>query len=284
MKPGNILFLSCLLASCRPDPIEVELQQAAPRLVVHSQFLSEHELVIGLSRSFSLTKGGNKETLLKNLVADGEVSVVIGSREISLFQLEDGLFGGMDLPSAAGQTITLKVKDHSTGLGATAYSTMKKKLAMDSIRYYQQIRGKDTAWYFDAVFADPAAGNDFFVFTIYDQTVDSLFRNNRGVKGASLGNFYEENGNVEIFDDKAAQGNRLRIHKKVPRHLATDTLYVGLANVEEQYADFARFQKRYGSLLNQASGEIVRFPTNIQQGYGYFSAHLPGLAQVLIEK
>ncbi|MGL4598052.1 MAG: DUF4249 family protein, partial [Bacteroidia bacterium] len=57
-----------------------------------------------------------------------------------------------------------------------------------------------------------------------------------------------------------------------------DTIAVTISNISKGYYEFLSAFKRSGSFVNQLSGEPINYPTNVENGYGYFIAHYPSIS------
>ncbi|MGQ0828591.1 MAG: DUF4249 family protein, partial [Bacteroidota bacterium] len=60
-----------------------------------------------------------------------------------------------------------------------------------------------------------------------------------------------------------------------PMVKASDTIAVELAHISKGYYEFLTAYKRSSKLINQLTGEPINYPSNVQNGYGYFNAHYP---------
>jgi hypothetical protein len=53
---------------------------------------------------------------------------------------------------------------------------------------------------------------------------------------------------------------------------------VTLSNVSKGYFDYLSARQRGGSGFAGALGEPITYPSNIVNGYGYFSSHYPSIS------
>jgi hypothetical protein len=57
----------------------------------------------------------------------------------------------------------------------------------------------------------------------------------------------------------------------------SDTIGVSVSNISQGYYEFLDLYGRAGSPLTQITGEPIDYPTNVTNGYGYFTTHVPDL-------
>ena len=78
-----------------------------------------------------------------------------------------------------------------------------------------------------------------------------------------------------MLSDKEMSGGLYEEVRKLHNVKRTDTIAVTLSNISEGYYKFLSTYLKSGNIINQITGEPIDYPTNVNNGYGYFSAHYP---------
>ena len=84
------------------------------------------------------------------------------------------------------------------------------------------------------------------------------------------------NSETDIMTDDSFKNGTFtskRLLKNI--HYSDTTLVVSISNISKGYYDFLDVQKKAGKLFNQLIKEPLSYPSNVQNGYGYFNAYLP---------
>ena len=56
-----------------------------------------------------------------------------------------------------------------------------------------------------------------------------------------------------------------------------DSLMILLSNISEGYYSFLMSRERSGNFLAEATNEPINYPSNVENGLGYFNTHYPSL-------
>ena len=77
------------------------------------------------------------------------------------------------------------------------------------------------------------------------------------------------------MDDNSFSNNIYSTSKKLDEATYRDSIAVILSHVTKGYFEFLNAFKKSGALINQLTGEPINYPTNVNNGYGYFNAYFP---------
>jgi hypothetical protein len=278
MKRIAALFLMITgAAACSLIELPVEVAPAERTLVISSLMLGRTGMVVTVTRSFSPLDGRDVESLGEEFI---ETLLVRNGRvTLSGPTFYDTLGGGRDVPGfyagftpdiQNGDSLHVAVFDSVTGLTCRASTRLMPPVQPDSTR-------RDSVAVFDTWvhemelwFTDPEEPNWYAlhlykasdVFFPADSTV--FFGGNERVVSASH------------FSDRSAANAVVR--RKITfdeRVTSADTLVAVLSNVEEGYFRFLDARIRSGGLVSSLFSEPLNYPDNVENGYGYFSAHQP---------
>ena len=117
----NILVGICILTillSCRPQPIDVELDEYEPEVVVASQIVPDYVMMVGLTRSFTVLSNagyegeGDSATFANVLIDSALVTIESESGTDTLFMISPGLFASINELESPGGAYHLKVVDY----------------------------------------------------------------------------------------------------------------------------------------------------------------------------
>ena len=149
----NILKGICVLTlvlSCRPKPIDVELDEYEPEIVVASQIVPDYVMMVGLTRSFTVLSnagyegGGDSATFVNVLIDSALVTVESASGIDTLFMISPGLFASVNKLENPGGAYHLKVVDYDMNKTATATSIMQHNVPLDTVIPSLNVQEGDT--------------------------------------------------------------------------------------------------------------------------------------------
>jgi hypothetical protein len=266
------LLLGLGLFSCQPDPIETELPAHESKLVISTQVAPEKYMVVQVSKSFSSLAGpgdslGSDTAFLRSLVVEHAlVQVTFNGRTETLKHLRDGLYYSTRILQNYRQNYTLFVRDSVSGLECRAATEMLAPVAFDKLEPEIKRTARDTAVALHYTLSDPGPEKNFFLISLVGASRKSILP----WKGSkSLKNIQEQ---IILVSDENFENGSYTATDKLSL-ASTDTLVVSLSNISEHYYRYLQLYQRSGSLMNQLTGEPINLPTNVQNGYGYFSAH-----------
>lgn len=290
------ILLGCLLASllyalasCTPNAIDLDIPQIESKPVVSSQIVPYQTMFISLTRSFSAlsnaTSNDNQvnEGFLNNLlIKNALVTVSYFGKIDTLNMIAPGIYGSAKTLQYEYGIYTLYAKDPETGKEITASTQINPQVKFDTLNVKLNKMEKDTEVFIGYSFHDIPGISNWYVINYYVKQ-DT-------VKGANLdiANYFEQGSKklneFELLSDKFFEGGVYNGSRKLNNLKSTDTLAITLSNISEGYFNFLHTYLNSGNVINQISGEPINYPTNVSNGYGYFSAHYPNVRIIDLNK
>jgi hypothetical protein len=275
--PTSIAAL--LISGCTPKGIDIDVQPADSKIVVASQIVPQKSMIVSLTRSFSplepiaTAETITNELLNKFLVTNAFVTVSYNNQTDTLSMLVPGIYISNNTLLTNYNTYSLNVQDPSTGLQASAVTTMLPQVQFDTVYPIVTRTPTDTTIAINYKLTDNPNEDNFYVINYILKQVST---------GANLDiSSYFGNGSnkilasFELIND-ASFTNHVLEHKSVLEKVkATDSIAVEVANITRGYYEFLTAAKRTGGLVTQLTSEPIHFPSNVQNGYGYFNAYYP---------
>ena len=278
----NILKSICVLIlvlSCRPKPIDVELDEYEPEIVVASQIVPDYVMMVGLTRSFTVLSnagyegGGDSATFVNVLIDSALVTVESVSGIDTLFMISPGLFASVNKLENPGGAYHLKVVDYDMNKTATATSIMQHNVPLDTVIPSLNVQEGDTTIHVDLTFRDINNESNFYVLSVYSRN------SNKG--GLDVNTFFDNGSNnieyQELIEDKNQDGQIFERSFNLESVSTNDSLLVLLSNISEGYFHFLESRERSGNLLSEITNEPVNYPSNVNNGLGYFNTHYPSI-------
>lgn len=271
------LFLP-LIMSCRPEPLEVtNIPAVEPEIVVASQIIPDGTLLIMLTKTFgALEASGDSdpEALLRQVaVSDALVTVSGPGGVYTLFSLNNGFYGGVNIPFREGEEYTLNVESGSLG-SVEATTTVLPMVKFEKIRaelYYNEF--DDTLAEISYSFHEPA-GPNWYMLNVQEVEIEDIVENT--INPRTFTKIFEDDGIEEgVFSEQ------FRVY---PRDYAPgDTIAVSISNISKDYYQFMqmRLDNRYNFL--EFISEPINYPSNVEGGRGYFNLYIPDIRFFIFE-
>lgn len=261
----------CVLATgCLPEPLEVtRIPAVKPEIVVSSQIIPDETLLVLLTRTLGALDASNDsdpQDLLNQIAISGAQVTVEGPAGVyALDSIGTGLYGGVEIPFAEGETYTLKVTTANLG-SVEATATVVPQVQFSSV---------DAQLFYDA-FDDTLAQ---ITYSLQDPITPNYYMIN--VQEVERQDFVANLINPRAFtvltDDKAFNGNAFgETFRVFPRdYKPGDTIAVSLSNVSKEYYDFVKLRLDNRFSFVEFLGEPVNYPSNVKGGKGFFNLYLP---------
>jgi hypothetical protein len=269
-------FIAASFSSCAPDPIDINLPQHQPKLVIFSQVIPEHYMIVGVSKSFSSLAGEadslsrDSTQLAGTIVEHALVTIRFGDKVETLEHVGGGMYASTSIHQHYGQTYILYVKDSVSGLSCTATSQMLPLVDFDSIKPVVERKPEDTVITMNYSFTDVPGIDNFYMINLHVPTKDST------LSYASLLNIKRKEPTMILLSDKMMKNGRYSVTLKLDVS-AKDTVAFTLSNISQEYFMFLSAYQKSGKIFNQITGEPINYPTNIVGGYGFFNTHNPAI-------
>lgn len=269
-------FITAGLTSCAPDPIDITLPGHEPKLVVYSQVVPDHYMVVGVSKSFS-SLAGHGDSLSRDsahlagiIVEHALVTIRFADKVEILEHMGNGLYASTSVHQYYGQTYTLYIKDSVSGLSVTSTSRMLPMVDFDSIEPIVERKPGDTVITMHYSFRDVPGEDNFYMINMHVPQKDST------LSYSSLLSVKRKEPTMILLSDKMMTDGRFSMKQKL-NVSARDTVAFTLSNISEDYFKFLTAYQKSGRLFNQITGEPINYPTNITGGYGFFTTHNPAI-------
>lgn len=273
----TISLLLCLfMAGCLPDPVPLEIEQLPTRPVIWSQALGANGALVYMGRTFSaLEFSGESDTLAEDildelLVNDALIILSGGGQTDTLIALTDGLFAALNVNLVPGTNYSLRATDLEKNLIATAET---RALAPANFLDVSYERIADSTLRFQLRFTEPAEQN-WYAVHFYTRFSDPLLAANPLSNNSVVRTF--------LLSDLELENNEVTTTFDLPL-VDSDTLFVSLNNIDENFYNYMQQRERGGNLFSQAISEPITYPTNVVNGFGVFTLHIPQVRIVVID-
>jgi hypothetical protein len=279
----------CLLASCTPEAIELDIPQAPEKIVVASQQAEENYFVVVLSRTFSALE--HKNTNLQDLsqpfpeellVKNATVELQLNGSSTQLIEISPGVYGTEEVFPQYYETYTLKVTDSEKQEHVIAQTQMLPKVLLDTFSVIP-VTGKKDEYTLSYSFTDLPEVNNWYVVNFYtkDHAKDTTPENPRDIDYIAK-RLLEQRLDFDLISEKDLIQGKYHVTKTFKSN-DLDTFGIALSNISKGYYEFLAAQKKYASVTNKIRGEVINMPTNIQNGYGYFNLHCPDVRAIRLK-
>lgn len=276
----KILIITILISNffaCKPSPLDLEIPQAPEKLSISNQYVGEGTLGVALTKSFSALKqpthssqeGIRVDTDL--LMSGAKIKLSGPGISASLEEFFAGLYGAPSLFLLEGQTYTVTA-EHPDFESISANAVKMKKIPFDSISWKIAIDGTESEVFYRIV-DEPAKENYYVINYFLPKKSEELPIQPKPEEIAKK--LLEQQASFDLITEADFKNGVFQTSRKINKLNFGDSLLVSCSNIEKGYYDFLYAQKRAGTLFNQLRGEVVNFPSNIKNGYGYFSLHEP---------
>ncbi len=276
------MFFFFLFTSCIPDPIELDLKNQSPKLVVNADLIPGTIPLINLTKTANLLSnipnqdGTLQSDFLKKIaVSDAFVTISYAANTDTCYMVEPGVYSGRKLLKSSTTPYLLHVKDAHSTMEINAQTFLLPKIKFDSIFPIVFEAPDDTSIYIEYGFTDIAASSDYYVVnyfvkkkTVHEVNFDTQRYFQRGYNQLL---FYQLIRKEYFYDHSYVnfvllpQGITIR-----------DSIAITLSNVTEEYYNYLDKRKSSGDI--QPSYYFPTYiPSNVTNGLGYFNVHDPAV-------
>jgi hypothetical protein len=279
---SKISFLPLLAAlaifnSCRPRPLQIDIVQSPPVLVVSSATADQHTVLVSAAYSInsllSLDDTVNGADLPPGVLLENAVVTLASPGRLpdTLRHLAKGLYGNRDLELQAGTSYHLDIYRPDKGLVATAAATYFPAPEVDTIQVQVTRTAGDTTVSL-TVRLGSVAIDDYYFVSYHSSVRERKGSATPGAMPATLASFSPRQLTL-------LSGEEMRngcITRTIPLTCkGDDTLLVHTAKIDKAYYHYLTAYKRSGALISQLTGEPVNLPTNVIKGLGFFTLSVP---------
>jgi hypothetical protein len=290
MKYLIILFSFIILfhlQSCKPEPIDLIVPQNPQKMAVSSQLVNSSLLGVSISKTFEAlqiknsgidSNGFNLDTSL--LVGNAQVFLKSNDYKVQLVEIEKGIYGTETALINDFTNYQLEVViDGKIALMAEAKKMVKSNF--DSVFVYKLKNSNEVKVYYSLT-DNPAEQNFYVVNYFIKNRKDNVTQ--QPTPELIAKRMLEQNISFDLITDADFKNGNYQIEKLVTNNYQSDTFAISVSNISKGYFDFLVAQKRAGTLFNQLRGEVINFPTNVKNGYGYFQLSEPDIRILDIDK
>lgn len=282
-----ILGLLCILfASCEPEALDIDVPQADSKMVVYSQALPDQALIVTLSKSFSALSAPNEpedttkqdsvnNVFLNQFLVDSAIVTINGlDYNDTLERLAKGVYVAPFFPYTPGNSYQLSAYDPATNFFVTSVTTTLPIVSFDSISAIRTGDEEDDDDSLELTLKykvnDPIGEENYYLVSVYGDSIPE----------SNFFSFEEDaNANSIAFSDREYPLGE--VIREDEFFLSTaDSMVVTLTNISKAYFEYIEARDRSG---NSFLSEPISFPTNVNNGFGYFNIHFPSTRIVTVE-
>lgn len=281
MKITHLIYLVIAIAiySCQPPAIDIDVKPAEPKIVIASQIVPQKNMFIALTKSFSPLEpiAGSEavtDDLLNNfLVSNAIVTVTYNNQTDTLDMLFPGIYFSTNVLLTNYTNYTLSVYEPSSGLSASALTTMLPQVKFDTVYPVITRTPEDTTVVVKYTLTDNPDEENFYV-------VNYILKQASTGANLDISSYFGSGSNkilssFELLNDASFTSNVYMHETLLDKVQPTDSIAVEIANISKGYYEFLTASKRNQGLLTQLTSEPIHYPSNVQNGYGYFNAYYP---------
>ena len=276
MKNYIVIAVLCTstIACRKPAPLDISVPQSAKTIVVSSASPNSHTLAVAAGYTFhsalhadSVTD--NRDALISQYMIDSGSATLSydGSNELPLCRIAKGIFARNDLQLQPGKSYTLTIVDNKHNIVTKGSATYMSPPVVNHVAPVKTVSGSDTVVQLSFELDNIQPGEYYYVSY---KTSSAIRSTGGGGKKEILLNF--EPKKVLLYSSKDAVNNKLM--KTITLSAAgSDTIDVEIAKIDGGYYKYLDAYIKTGYLVNQLTGEPVNLPSNMSNGYGYFTMH-----------
>jgi len=279
MKLTRFLFMILLFYQCELIEVPLEVEPAEDKMSLSSLLIGEEGVLVSVSKSFSALSGTSLAQIRENpidalFVSRGNIQFQSNGNTILGEKFNDvpGFYFADFSDYSLGDSLEISVYDSVSTQQISARTKIMPSVNIDSIRfrYVAENTFLDTLKLF---LTDPDTTQiNYFVVHIYRSSSFLNILNNSDsllVQSDSLLQI------ESIFSDIGIDSTLITRSYTIEKNPSNDTLIAVLSHIEEGYFRFLDARKRNEDGGGGIFNEPINFPSNVENGYGYFSAHNP---------
>jgi len=303
-----IFLLALLLAfSCIPAPLEIDVPEAEPKIIISSQFLVDSGVAVSCMRTFSALSDNympekinidfiNKAFGLHSLVLLEHNNIID-----TLYNMGMGLYFNGSVKVNVGDicylTVHDSVLDEEEGLSVSSNvnsnAVFLQSINFDTIYVKLDVKNNDTSAIVYFKITDPIGKNYYLINNyIYKESQNSIdytsfFGDNpyaellqEYINQSEFGNMisrFTNIGNVEnqvkLLNDSIFENLTYSDSVKFYHVSTNDTLAVSVGNISKDYYDYLVLRLKASTIYSQIMSDPINMPTNVKGGYGMFTTH-----------
>jgi hypothetical protein len=271
-------LLASTIYSCT-KPLNIDIPQSKPKLAIFSQIIPNQAVAITITRSFSaLTDLAATTSSDSNpngvLVGRAFVTITHKNSIDTLKKITDGLYGSINTNFITGDYYELNVYDSTSGERVKSIAQVLP-IVEDSLKVTVDKTPTDTIFSIVCRVKDNPNIQEYYYLNVsnvgqnnfQNQTSDFFTNINASKNFILLSDQEAVNGFIENEVFNISNKERIAQEK--------DSITVVVASISKGYFDFLTAYKKGNSLFSQIFGEPINYPSNVENGVGIFTAHIP---------
>ncbi len=285
----NILFIIGISSiACTPEPLDIDVPQAPVKTVLASQFYydsvtAQNAIVFTLSKSMSALDG-RRPTIDSNgfiidydlLITGAQVTVTLGNDVYTCQEGEKGMYYAFNVVLNNYSTCKVEAKDSEGNVLVNSTTIAMPEKHFTTVNLITEQQNKYLTYTLND---NPNEQNWYLVNYFTKQKQDTGSYSDPKYIARRL---TEQKLDFDLYTDADFKNGTLQV-KRFLGTIGFDTIAVAVSSITSGYHSFLAAQKKYGLLVNQIKGEVINFPTNVNNGLGYFTVHQPQLT-ILVEE
>ena len=279
-RTSIIVFTSLVFFSCI-KPLDIKIPVAKSQLAIFSQIIPNQIVAITVTRSFTaltdLASSTSSDTAINGiLVSRALVTLAHNNQVDTLKKMRDGLYGSINNTFIAGEYYELNVYDSTSGEHVKSFAQVLP-IVEDSLKITVDRNSTDTTYSINCKVKDHPGVQEYYYFNFSNTGKNGMLNLNS--------NFFSNINSKENFflkTDKDAINGSVEfeyfssiIRDSLSSSLNKDSITIVVASISKNYYDFLNAYKKGNSLFTQILGEPINYPSNIENGVGVFTAHIP---------
>ena len=285
--PGLILLMIVLsqLLSCKPEALDVKMPQAAEKPAIASQYGIDGIFGLVLSKSFDAgkqiyTADSNGIQYDSSLLLSGAIiQIKGGGNTLTLEEIDPGIYATTSASLADGESYELDVLC-ADGKTLHASSIKQAKVSFNELTATLSENNKNVLVKFS--FNDLPATDNFYVVNYISGNQTQQVPEKPDPEYIAK-RILEQNASYDLIDESMFKNGLYIGEKTINRPSNSDTIAVALTHISKGYYQYLQAQKKAGTLFNQIRAEVINFPSNISNGYGYFELNEPDFRLLELE-
>jgi len=268
-------------AACVPKPIDLDIEPMEVKLVLNASMLPNGALTVWVSRTYSalepITGTDSTEWYSDLLVEHALVKVTYNGATYPLYHTGNGVYQSAILEQIPGVTYHLSVYDSISKKSATASAVMMAKVPIRSLETIADYTSADTSIKVKVAIADNPHEANYYMMSA--RQVSDLQKLTGSVTVNQFGPDVQTVSAVVSDKDISPKGYAVTLD--LDNFNIGDTVLVSLSNIDKQYYDFLKLREKADNWWSELTREAITYPTNVQNGYGFFVANDPSAKAII---
>lgn len=264
-------ILALFAWACLPEDLPIEnIQQASTKLVVSSAIRPEIGMAVTVTNSVNALDGVTQlegDQLINAVAVSGaDVSIVRNNRVIGFQESFPGIYTSQEADLIDNGEYELRVIDPNSNSSTTAISLYKKEVTLEKVSATAVKATSDSLAEITIEFFDIPNEKNWYMATAQPFSEIDF--------GGSI--LSDNEVFTHMFTDENQPSKRIIetfIALDFDGYKAGDSLLVSFANISKNYYDY--LEARENNLTGiEFLYEPYNYPTNVENGYGFFSLHV----------